>query len=257
MIVTSVLILSDPQNFLGAAWAPWLLQRTPRRYRKAVGLKLLSLSPHYFSGNVEKEAERNRITREQIALDVIAPLVKPTYCVLDYGCGAGYMARAVSRLVHHVDAVDISDGVLACAEALNDEDNIRYLNVRSSGFQSISMGTYDLAYSFAVAQHLTDDGLAKLLGDVKGRLKGGGLLLLHVVIDAPDWRTEEEWRNDTTLHGRIRFRYGLHCFTRTAEQICAQVRVAGFRSVTIEPLSTKTTVEDDVARQHLATVVSP
>jgi cyclopropane fatty-acyl-phospholipid synthase-like methyltransferase len=254
-LIQSAFSSGGEQNFLGARWVPVLARSMPERWQKQVALRLLALSPHYFFGDVEMEAERNRSTRQQIVDDLIAPHLEHDYHVLDYGCGPGYMANAAAAHVQHVDAVDVSEGALACARILNPRSNVRYLNVKSKEFRTVPDGTYDLAYSFAVAQHLTDALCAQVLRIIAGKLKSGAPLLLHVVLDDARWRTEDEWRRDRTLRGRVRFRYGLRCFRRTAGQVERLLRAAGFEELTIDAIRTRSSVADDIAAQHLFTAI--
>jgi len=164
------------------------------------------------------------------------------------------MASAASKDAKHVYALDISPGVLACARVLNAAPNITYATpdaFTASGRQ------VDLAYSIAVAQHLSDDVLRQVLGSLRTWLRPGGRLLMHVVLDAPGWRTEAEWRQDTSLTGRLRLRHGLNCFSRTEDAMRALVQAAGFEDVRIEPLSYLTDHADAVSAQHLLTARNP
>jgi SAM-dependent methyltransferase len=254
-VIQAALTLRGEQNFLGARWVPILVNSTPERWQEQVALRLLALSPHYFYGDVRQEADRNRVTREQIVHDLIASHVRHDYRVVDYGCGPGYMARAVSKLVRQVDAVDISEGVLACARILNAGTNICYFNVESEEFRRLPDGTHDLAYSFAVVQHVTETTCAPILRSIALKLKPHAPLLLHVVLDDSRWRTEEEWRRDATLRGRLRFRYGLRCFRRTPDQVESLLEEAGFGVVAVDAIGAKSSVADDIATQHLVTAI--
>ncbi len=106
------------QNFLGAPWVERLVTCAPRRFRTDCALFLVSLSPHYCRSIRERkaEADRNRVSREDLVREVLLPYLRPEARVLDYGCGPGYMAAAVSPFVSQVEAVDVSRGVLACAK---------------------------------------------------------------------------------------------------------------------------------------------
>lgn len=260
-LVSSLLTLGPghAQNFLGATWVPWLLSHTPERRRRAVALRLLSLSPHYFragahwpSGErLEHEADRNERSRRQIVHDVLRRYLKPDDVVLDYGCGAGFMAQAVSLHVRKVVACDISQGALACACVLNSAPNVTYVNMSDPAWTHEWQGRIDLAYSFAVAQHLTDSVLAGALRIICALLRPGGLVLVHVVINASEWRTESDWINDSSLQGRLRLKYALHCFSRSPLQVLGLMRNAGFLEPELIPLAELTTVDDDIRKQHL------
>lgn len=238
------------QNFLGAQWVAQVIERSPTQIQEQVALRLLSLSPHYFyNRDIRAEAERNRRSREALAEALIAPNLMPAARVLDYGCGPGYMARAVADLVDHVDAVDISQGVLACARVLNGRSNISYLRPEKlEGRPKV-----DLAYSFAVAQHLSTESMVGMLYRLADQIRSGGVLLLHFAVPGQQgWRTEAD-AESTSLIGRVKMRYGLRCIGRTEEEMERLVAVSGFSDIAIDPLRGTLSVpgDDDVVSQHL------
>jgi SAM-dependent methyltransferase len=240
------------QNFLGAPWVAPVVDHSPDLIRQKMALRLLSLSPHYFSGaDIAAEAERNRASRQAPAEELLAPHLDPAERVIDYGCGPGYLARAVAAKVVHVDAVDISAGVLACARAINGEPNITYLTpVQLRRQRDLA----DLAYSVAVAQHLSTAALAQALALLAARIRGGGRLLLHFAVPGPaGWRTEADWRTDRSLSSRAKLRFGLHCFGRTPREMETLARHAGFTGIEIQELAGRLEGpgDDDVTAQHL------
>jgi SAM-dependent methyltransferase len=242
------------QNFLGARWVEYLVDNSPVSVRERVAMRFLSLSPHYFyDRDIRAEAERNRLSRIAIADALIAPHLTGEMRVLDYGCGPGYMAHAVAGRVQSVDAVDISRGVLACAKAINGRPNIRYLTL---GELCRQRRPADLAYSFAVIQHLSRQSLVDMLGVLAGGVREGGLVLLHFVVPDPDrWRSEEEWLASRSLANRAKLRYGLNCFARTEEEMTNILSGSGFGDITIRSLSGTITIpgDDDIPGQHLLT----
>jgi SAM-dependent methyltransferase len=238
------------QNFLGARWVEYLVDNTPVRARERLALRLLSLSPHYFyDRNIHSEAERNRRSRQALADVLIAPYLNNQMRVLDYGCGPGYMANAVAGRADHVYAVDISGGVLACARVLNGRPNITFL--RPAEIQEAE--TVDLAYSFAVAQHLRTEILLDMLRLIAEKLHPDGVLLLHFAVPGQGgWRTEPEWTADKSLSGRAKLRYGLNCFGRSADEMDALVSRCGFTDVVVRSLDASVNIpgDDDIAHQH-------
>lgn len=242
------------QNFLGARWVEHLVDSSPVKVRERVALWLLSLSPHYFyDRDIRSEAERNRQSRQALADVLIAPHLNKATQVLDYGCGPGYMAYAVAERAGHVYAVDISRGVLACAKALNGRSNITFLRPAEA---RQATETVDLAYSFAVVQHLRTEMLLDVLGLIAQNLRSDGVLLLHFAVPGQGgWRTEAEWTADQSVVGRAKLRYGLNCFGRSADEMKALVTGCGFTDVVIRSLSGSITVpgDDDITHQHWLT----
>jgi SAM-dependent methyltransferase len=241
------------QNFLGARWVEWAVASAPRSARKRVALRALSLSPHYFyDRDLAGEDARNRRSRQILASELIIPLLMPGARVVDYGCGPGYLAAAVAPHAEHVDAVDISRGTLACARVLNGLPNISY---QTPGQLRALGGAADLAYSFAVAQHLRTDVLLSVITLLAQSLRPGGTLLLHFAAPGElGYRTESQWLSDGSLRGRATLRYGLNCFGRSGAEMTSLVRQCGFSEVATEPLSSLAGVsEDDISDQHLLT----
>lgn len=251
-LVIATLTSGGTQNFLGAPWVEPLLRVVPARKREEAALFLLSLSPHYFYADRHVEAERNRISREVLVRDLLLEHLDSSMTVLDLGCGPGYMAAAVALQVHAVEAVDVSEGVLACARILNGAHNITY----ETPAQAIGRpDQVDLVYSFAVVQHLSDAALREVLGLLRKRLRPSGKLLIHFAKPTNGWRTEDKWRSDSTLKARVRLRFGLNCFGRSESSVCDLVSESGFTDPQVMPLTDKTASDDDIASQHLLIAV--
>lgn len=257
----------EPQNFLGASWIQTALRRIPSSKKRIWALRILSLSPHYFINTDQPEFEgmnndQYLETAFQIATDsrhkiyehILKPYLSEDFAVLDYGCGPGFLAKAVAAHVRSVHALDISSGVLACARILNAAPNIEYVRSDEKGLKSITNESIDAIYSFAVAQHLTDEILAMVLENCRQKLKSGGLLVLHIQLRHEGWRTEEEWKSDQTVQGKIKYRYGLHCFWRTEEKYLEMIAEHGFEQAKIEPVKELISEDfDDIYHQHLLT----
>jgi SAM-dependent methyltransferase len=239
------------QNFLGAPWVGWVVGSAPAAVKERVALRVLALSPHYFyDRDIRAEAERNRLSRRALAHGLLAQYVRPADRIIDYGCGPGYLAAAVSRLVRRVDAVDISAGVLACARVLNGRPNVSYLTPAGLACQSEPA---DLAYSFAVLQHLRDADARLALELLASKLRPGGQLLLHFAEPGPGgWRSQADWEADTSAAGRLKLRYGLHCFGRTSGEMTELVAASGFTDITVAPVAACCAeLDDDDLRTQL------
>lgn len=258
---------SESQSFIGAQWIVALLRTAPKAMRRDLALRVLSWSPHYFYRDsdgrhrghslrqfLESEASRNRESRKKIARMILCPALRPTDVVVDYGCGPGFLASAVSPHVKTVFGIDVSRGVLECARIVNSERNITYLH--SSEITQIEDGSADLVYSFAVIQHVPDVVLDGILSQTHRMLKPDGRILFHVVIDAPGWRTESEWISDKSITGRARLRYGLNCFSRDAQSVRQILEARGFSKICVQPIRAVCPEDfDDVCRQHFVTAV--
>src|SRR5690606_1247720 len=133
--------------------------------------------------------------------------------------------------------IDISSGAIACALILNSGPNIKYHVADPNTFESLEAQKFDVVYSYAVVQHMTDEILVRVLESCRGLIKPDGRLLLQVQLPDDIWRTESDWRNDRSLKGKLRFRYGLHCFGRTEREYSEFLTDAGFRIEDIENIA--------------------
>jgi SAM-dependent methyltransferase len=252
-VLISLATRGGSQNFLGARWVEWTVSNAPTSARERIALRFLALSPHYFyDRDLVAESDRNRRSRQILADELIAPHLTSCSRVIDYGCGPGYLAAAVARRVGHVDAIDISRGALACARVLNGLPNITY---RTPEEFCDSGDAVDVAYSFAVTQHLRTDVLVSVLTLLAGAMRPGGVLLLHFAVAGEQgYRTEGQWLSDRSLVGHAKIRYGLNCFGRSAAEMVDLVTRSGFTDAVTRPLRGSIIIpDDDIPDQHLLT----
>lgn len=257
----------EPQNFLGAKWVKKVLDRAPESKKRIWALRLLSLSPHYFihPDAPEYKGMRNDEYLErvfQVCLDsrvkiydqILKGRFRPDDIVIDYGCGPGFLARTVAPHVKKIYACDISAGALACARVLNSKPNLEYVLADKEGLNRIEDESVDAVFSFAMVQHLSDEVFEIVLENCRRKLKPGGRLILHIQMVDATWRTEDDWRNDGSVQGRLKFRYGLHCFGRTEESHRQLVAKLGFENMEVENLADMVAENfDDVCSQSLLT----
>jgi len=252
------------QDFLGAKWIMYTLKVIPESQRRSAALWFLSLSPHYFfltdaNRHMKKrelretEFRRNLDSRRSIVEEIIKKYSHNGQTVLDYGCGPGFMAKLLSTYVKTVIACDISEGVIACATVLNMASNIRYLVTPSgNGDLPLEDSSVDLVYSFAVIQHVTNESFQEILKSWHRVLKNGGTILCHIAVDLPNWKSEKEWRDNGSYKGKMKWKYGLHCFGRTVKDVEKSIVDTGFSRPEIFMIRDFADIEDDdIRNQHL------
>ena len=257
----------EPQTFLGARWVEWILDRAPEGKKRNWALRLLSLSPHYFiDADAPENSELSRTdylekaflvyseSRRKIYDQILEGRLKPDDVVLDYGCGPGFLAKTVAQHVSKIYACDISAGALACARVLNSAPNLEYVMADPSGIAAIPDAGVDVIYSFAVVQHVSDEIYKIVLENCRQKLKPGGSLILHIQLIGDGWRTEKEWKGDTSLKGKIKYKYGLHCFARPESVHRESAELSGFTDIRIESVAELVEEHfDDICSQHLLT----
>jgi SAM-dependent methyltransferase len=94
---------------------------------------------------------------------------------LDFGCGTGRLAEAMTAYAKSVTGFDISPGMLAQA---------RKRGGKASYVDALPDGPFDWINSFIVFQHIPPARGLALIEDLLARLAPGGLVSLHVTI----WR---------------------------------------------------------------------
>jgi SAM-dependent methyltransferase len=91
---------------------------------------------------------------------------------LDFGCGAGRLAEAMTAYADQVTGIDVSPGMIEQAR--------RHGGGRVTYAGTLPDGTFDWINSFIVFQHIPPERGLKLLRDLLDRLAPGGLVSLHV-----------------------------------------------------------------------------
>ena len=168
------------QNFLGARWVEWMVDNAPRPARERIALRFISLSPHYFY-----DRDLRRGGREEPAVPAVARGPADRARTAARGTGPRFRLRprlpggGGGPMAGQVHAVDISRGVLACARALNGLPNITY---QTPGQFRAAADRVDVAYSFAVVQHLRTEALAAVVALLAEAMRPGGLLMLHFAV---------------------------------------------------------------------------
>ncbi len=245
---------SKDHAFLDRAWLPWLVRCTPRRWREALALRLLAFSPHYWiyqdyypaglnrSEVLRREHQRNLDSRREVCDKLLRRFLRPEQTVLDFGCGPGFLARAVSPHVRQVVATDVSRGVIACARAINGADNIRYVANTLQGLPGVADGSIDLVYSFAVVQHLRKEQTAAFFREFARVLRPGGEGVIHHLQGASEVVEARGW------HAR---RVDLRRAWFASDEITTCARAAGLADVRIVPVGSLCDIDDEIGAEHL------
>jgi len=256
--------LGGKQNFLGSPWVRYVLSRTPESKKRSRALWLLSLSPHYFhlrnapeyanlsqAEYIEAFWATGRQWRRKIYDEIFAD-IDLGRVVMDYGCGPGLFASVLAENSEKVYACDISPGTIACAQVLNPADNLEYTTADEAGLQQVPDGGVDSVISLNMVQHLGVQTYDRVLGYMSRKLRPGGKLILHIQLTDPGWRSEAEWLADRSIKGRLKYRFGIHCFSLAAEKHEEMAARHGFTDISIKPVAEYTDHWfDDIGAQHI------
>lgn len=270
---------SERQAFLDRAAIPWLFRLVPRRFHHALGVRLLSLSPHYFiyQHNTEvyptwmtreqildAEYRRNAESRRKLGEGIIRPYVRKDMTVLDFGCGPGFVAKAVSPYAGRVIGTDISRGVIAIARAINGAANVEYVHHAGTQLHRIADASIDLVYVFAVFQHLTLAETRSVFREFRRVLKPGGQGVCHVVFSPNEnaRALEESVSNKEEgklvrkgILGKVRRRIQQRLALRMVYAQPAEMRQlleeTGFRDIHFARVGELAEINDDIGKEHL------
>ncbi|MGA2714535.1 MAG: class I SAM-dependent methyltransferase [Bryobacteraceae bacterium] len=102
--------------------------------------------------------------------------------VLEIGCGAGRMTRALAEVFAEVYAVDVSGEMIAKGkEALADVRNVRFFQNTGADLQVLGDVQIDFAFSYIVFQHIPSrEVIYNYVREVNRLLRPGGLFKFQV-----------------------------------------------------------------------------
>ena len=102
--------------------------------------------------------------------------------VLEIGCGAGRMTRALARVFGEVHGVDVSGKMIAQArQLLSGCENVHLYQNNGTDLSVLSDIRFDFAFSFIVFQHVPDKAIIEnYVHEVYRRLRPGGLFKFQV-----------------------------------------------------------------------------
>lgn len=113
--------------------------------------------------------------------------------VLEIGCGAGRVTRALARLFGEVHAVDVSGEMIAQAtEALRSRPNATVYQNNGMDLSIVPVGDFDFAFSTIVFQHIPSrDVIVNYVREVSRLLRPGALFKFQVQGD-PSLQTDAD-----------------------------------------------------------------
>lgn len=176
-----------------------------RRLRWRAGLKLLEKRIRMALGRkTRKMVERRGRNPEFQELERDIAAVKPAR-VLDAGCGEGGVAMAVAARypAARVEGVEVAAANVAIARKLNRFANAGFREGLAEEVHALfPAGSFDLAYSFAVLEHVRDvEGTIRSISTV---LRPGGRFCF--VVPMHEFRATGPLPEYTPVHG-----YADHC----------------------------------------------
>jgi|SRR5579859_2173115 len=137
--------------------------------------------PDFRSENITSKGVQDFYATGRADIDFIVEQIsratgaKPSGRALDFGCGVGRLAEAMTSYASHVTGYDISPGMLELARKR--ASKVAYLS-------EIPAGPFDWINSYIVFQHIEPQRGIEILDDLLSRLAPGGVVSLQFTI----WR---------------------------------------------------------------------
>jgi len=214
--------LGSRDSYIGAQESQY------RRLRWRAGLKQLEKRIRMALGRkTRKMVERRGRDPEFVELEREIAAGRPTR-VLDAGCGEGAVAMAIAARhpAVHVEGVEVAAANVEIARKLNRFPNVAFREgLAEEVHQLFGSGTFDLAYSFAVLEHVRD--VEATIRSITTALRPGGRFCF--VVPMHEFRATGPLPEYTPIHG-----YADHCRVFSERELHARFgREKDFRLVKI------------------------
>ena len=128
--------------------------------------------------------------------DICQGLDPKAMSVLEIGCGAGRITRALARFFGEVYAVDISGEMVKRARrALSDFPTAHILQNNGKDLSVIPKKPIDFAFSYIVFQHISNrEIIENYVREVNRLLRPGGLFKFQLQgYSSMEWKSEDTW----------------------------------------------------------------
>ncbi len=133
---------------------------------------------YWNDSNVESMYDKHLLKLE---IDLIKQWIKPSYCVLDVGCGEGEGTMEYSKTAKEIDAIDFSDTRLYKAkERLKDLNNVNLKRIDICNENELkTLGMYDaIVFQRCLINLKSWEEQKKVLSRLFEHLKVGGRFLI-------------------------------------------------------------------------------
>jgi SAM-dependent methyltransferase len=138
---------------------------------------------HYCDQHYQFNLTRNPLWVERGTFGLLA--IKPNSSILELCCGDGFNAyHFYSIRAKNIISVDFDQTAISHAKKYNNTNNIEY---RVSDIRhEMPEGKYDNIVWDAAIEHFTEEEIAKIMFDIKSRLKENGILTGYTLVENAD-----------------------------------------------------------------------
>ncbi len=127
-------------------------------------------------------AQSGEATAEEL-LDSLVGLYRPSWKVLDIGCGIGRVLKPLAKHFHSLVGIDVSSTMIAQSKAwLADHPNITTLESSGVDLHEFKNESFNLVYSYVAFQHMPRTVFDQYLQEINRVLSSEGYLALQLPI---------------------------------------------------------------------------
>ena len=195
-------------------------------------------SPDFLSENITPEGIEHFYRSGPEHIVPIAEELKaltggyPSGRALDFGCGVGRLAEAMTAYASEVTGLDVSPGMLEIARARGSK--VTYVD-------TLPAGPFDWINSFIVFQHIPPERGEAIIADLLSRLADGGMVSLQLTVwrdAAKHWPPPAEGGLKGFLHARRHRRWlqslpvgHIHMYDYDLSRIVRLLNLAGVETM--------------------------
>jgi ubiquinone/menaquinone biosynthesis C-methylase UbiE len=119
----------------------------------------------------------------QALLKAVRGLYRPSWKVLDIGCGIGRVLKPLAKHFHALVGIDVSPTMIAQSKAwLSEISNIATFETSGMGLQEFEDESFNLVYSYVAFQHMPRPVFEQYLGEINRVLTPEGYLAAQLPI---------------------------------------------------------------------------
>lgn len=143
-----------------------------------------------FAREIDRAIQRNAYARGRIILELAQRTIPSGHYLLDYGCGPGRLSLLLARSGFRVRGVDISEGMIAQARALDRRGlNLEFESIGEPE-EILQPDSYDAILCSSVIEYVVDRD--ELLRQFHMALRKSGVLIISYANKSSLWRKSSD-----------------------------------------------------------------
>lgn len=147
---------------------------------------------------VDPEVQYSNVYRDYVSKQMVKSYLRPqsSDVMLDFGCGMGRLSKYFSPSVKHIEGTDRAEEMIKVAQK-GAPSNVNYLYTPSHELPYAD-NHFDKVFTYGVLQHINDEELQKVLGEIYRVMKPGGKFVC-----LEQTRLKSQWFGQVQLHRKV------------------------------------------------------